>query len=454
MKKPIDPNLENFGEELNLDLVSDNDNELTTFSLPDGDKKPEAVPNFNIEETVKEHHHHHHHHHSSNSDHASHGNHGGSGHHHSSHSGGSHHHSSSHSHSSHSSSKKKSKTNKKKIPTAGKVAIAILVLLLVLILGVVGTFFFLEYKGKSNLTSPTVTTQENYEEKITYNGHEYVYNKDVIAIAFLGVDKRDLGLEDGVIGTAGQADTNIVLTVDTKTGRAKAIAVPRDTMVEVDLYSENNIFLRNEEMQLCLSYAYGNGRDTSATNVTTSISRILRNIPIEKYFALDLNGIAPINDAVGGVTLTSLYDFPKENIKKGDEIHLATGADLSAEAYVRTRNLDSINASLNRTERQVQYIKAFAAQVVPAVLNDFSIVTRLYNTASDYSATNLTVSDATYLASLLISKGITDFETETLQGEMKPSTRIDYADVVYAEFYPDEDKLMETVLDTFYTQID
>lgn len=425
MKKPIDPNLDNFDDESLQFALNSDDREITPNEPPQKVEDVEIqkiTPHFNIEETEKSQHHHHHHHH----------------------------HSSSHSHSS-SSKKKKSKKRKKKITTAGKIAIAILIILLLLIFAVVGTFLFLEFKGKSSMTAPTVTTQENYEEKISYNGHEYIYNDDVVAIAFLGVDKRDLGLDNGVIGTAGQSDTNIVLTVDTKTGRAKAIAVPRDTMVEVDLYSENNIFLRNEEMQLCLSYAYGNGTDTSATNVTTSISRILMDVPINKYFALDLNGIAPINDAIGGVTVTSIYDFQNVNIKKGDEVHLI--GDL-AETYVRTRNLDNINASLNRTERQVQYIKAFAAQLVPSVMNDFSIVNKLYSTASEYSATNLTVSDATYLASLLISKGITDFETETLQGEMKPSTRIDYADVVYAEFYPDEDKLMETVLDTFYTQID
>lgn len=424
MKKPIDPNLDKFADDSFQLAVDDEGKELndahSTASLENVDEQ-KIAPSFNIEETVKTQHRHHHHHSSSHSSHSS------------------------------SSSKSKSRKRKKKIPTAGKIAIAILIILLLLIFAVVGTFLYLEFKGKSSMTTPTVTTQENYEEKITYNGHEYVYNKDIISIAFLGVDKRDLGLDNGVIGTAGQSDTNIVLTVDTKTGRAKAIAVPRDTMVEVDLYSENNIFLRNEEMQLCLSYAYGNGTDTSATNVTTSISRILLNVPINKYFALDLNGIAPINDAVGGVTVTSIYDFKNIDIKKGDEVHLV--GDM-AEKYVRTRDLDSINASLNRTERQVQYIKAFAAQAVPAVMNDFSIVNRLYSTASEYSATNMTVSDATYLASLLISKGITDFETETLQGEMKPSTRIDYADVVYAEFYPDEDKLMQTVLDTFYTQID
>ena len=49
-------------------------------------------------------------------------------------------------------------------------------------------------------------------------------------------------------------------------------------------------------MQLCLSYAYGDGKAKSAENTANSISRILYVVPITKYFALDLNGIAHLND--------------------------------------------------------------------------------------------------------------------------------------------------------------
>ena len=434
MKRPIDPNLENFDSDefpIDMDEIMSSESGFRTEDSnltadPAGDNLTAYPKNGNeIRSTddfkMREKQYHrsssrHHHHHSGS---------------HSSHSG-----------------KRKSKS-KKKLPTAAKIAIAFLAILLILIIAVVGTVLFLEYKGKSDLTN--VTTQTDYEEKISYNGHDYVYNDDIVSIAFICVDKRDLDSDGATAGTAGQADANIVVAVDTSSGEVTAIAVPRDTMVEVDLYSENNIFLRNETMQLCLSYAYGNGTDTSATNVTTSLSRILYSVPINKYFALDLNGIAPINDAIGGVTVESLYDFDDLGIKKGDTVHLV--GDLT-EAYVRTRDMDTIDASLNRTARQVQYIRAFASQLAPAVINDFSIVSELYNTASEYSTTNISLSDATYLASLLISRNITDFETITLEGEMQASTNTEYADVVYAEFYPDEDKLMQTVLDTFYTQID
>ncbi|MGN0522086.1 MAG: LCP family protein [Eubacterium sp.] len=505
MKRPIDPNLENLTEDdfiLDADVVNSNkemrfaqepepkpveepnfvvthakeSSNLADYHASDKHRSLTQKESFNLDEEAKTPHssssHHHHsssssgshssssHHSSSGSSHhsssgSSHHSSSGSSHHsssgssHHSSSGSSHHSSSSSSHHSSSSSSHHSSSKKKKLSTAAKIAITVLIILLLFIFAVVGTFIFLEAKGKSDMK--TVTADAEYEEIIEYNGHRYKYNDDIISIAFIGVDKRDLGLENGVVGTAGQADADIILTVNTSTGRAKALAVPRDTMVDVDLYSENNIFLRTENMQLCLSYAYGNGKDTSATNVTTSLSRILYNVPINKYFALDLNGIAPINDAIGGVTLTSLYDFSNVDIKKGQTVHLE--GDLT-EAYVRTRELDNVEASLNRTARQVQYIKAFAAQLLPAVTSDFSVISKLYNTAADYSTTNISLSNATYLASLMLSKGITDFETQTLEGEMKQSTNEQYQDFVYAEFYPDQDKLLETVLDIFYEKVD
>lgn len=482
MKKPIDPNLDNILDdilaseskasesvlpkkeqiseeiknEIEETLNSSDEGENIDFSfgenVPTTEKKENSAQKSDFEITPKseseihrsaysssgEHHHSSgSHHHSSEHRHSSHHHTDGSHHSHSSSHHSSHHHSSHHRH------------HKKKMSIPAKIGISALAIILAVILAFVGTIAFLESSGKNELKN--VPDQTNYQETIEYNGNKYVYNSDVIAIAFMGVDKRDLGLDNGSVGTGGQSDADILLTINTKTGKAKAIAIPRDTMVDVDLYSESGIFLRSEKMQLCLSYAYGDGKAKSAENTANSISRILYDVPITKYFALDLNGIAPINDSIGGVTVDSLYDFKDIGIKKGDKIKL-TG-DMT-EKYVRQRDMDTVNASLNRTARQVQYVKAFASQVIPAVTQDFSVVTRLYDTASKYSTTNLSLSNVTYLASLMLSKGITNFDTVTLEGDMQESTKKDYADFVYAEFYPDKDKLMQLVLDTFYTKQD
>lgn len=353
MKKPIDPNLERF--------------EDSVFSLTGGDDTPGVsyrAPQFEMKETSaaatpgeyhasenhrqraeatgapvepapggeEHHHHHHHHHHSDSHSHSRHGKHRRHHHHH--------HH------------------RRHRLPKGARVVIGILVALLIIVALVVGAFLILNYDGEKKMTNTTATT--DYQETIEYKGHTYVYNENVVTMAFLGVDKRELGKAENHTSTNGMADTDIVVAIDKVSGKTSMIAVPRDTMVDVDVFDKDGNFKKTKEMELCIAYAYGDGFGTSCKNVTKSISRILYNVPIDKYFALDLNGIQPINDSIGGVKVQSLYDLPDYGVKKGDTVHL-TG-DLT-EAYVRTRDMDNLNASLNRTQRQVQYLNAFADKV-------------------------------------------------------------------------------------------
>lgn len=462
MKRQIDPNLAGFGEDDILKSVNSGaEFELSEVDdIPKFDTEPapaESEPEdeyIGLKEDIKSYqeakeeaerekeaeksrHRHHHRHHR----------------HHRHHSSSSHRHSSSHKNSSHSSSSGKKKKKKNSLPTAIKVAIIIMLVLLLAIGTVFGTFMVLKMKGKKDIM-PAVTEQVKYEEIIEYGGHKYKYNENVVALAFIGVDQRELETSENT-DFVGAADADLVIAVDTETGKTNVIAIPRDTMVDIDMYSaDTGLLLRSDRAQLCLAYAYGDGDKLSCQNTVDAMSRILNNVPIQKYFTLDLDGIAPLNDAIGGVQISnSLYPFPEEGISVGDSVTLI--GDM-AEKYVRTRDTDNVNASYNRTERQIQYVNAYAQQALPAVVRDFSTVSKLYNISKNYSKTNLTLSNATYMASLLLSKNVTDFTGTVLKGEMKgsPDPNPEYADIVHAEFYPDKDALTETVLNAFYTQID
>lgn len=309
------------------------------------------------------------------------------------------------------------------------------------------TFYALYSNGKSNLVVEDSTA--DYEETIEYNGHTYVYNSNRVAFAFLGVDKESIDdTAEYDYGQSGQSDTDMVAVVDVTTGEMDLIVIPRDTLVEIDLYDTSGKFIGTEEKQICLAYAYGDGGELSCTNVTTAMSRVLLNVPIEKYFALDLSGISELNDAIGGVTLQSLADFEDEGISEGDTITIM--GDF-AETYVRQRSLDYIEASLARTERQKQYLQAYFEQLKSAVGDDFSVIADLYNAGSDYSQTNVTLSDITYMATVVISHGIGEYDTYTIDGEMT-SVEAD-EEGVYAQYVVDEDSVMEIVLECFYTQV-
>lgn len=447
MKKPIDPNLNGFGED-NILLSSAKENE-SDFSIEGETARTDyKSPEFVVKEKEGDNHEKDYHASESHRAKAEMGtlNHEYAAKRASQHSSSKHHHHSSSSHSHHSSSSKKKK-NKRPLPL--RIAIAVLVILLIFVFTAGGTILWLHNSGKKDLVVETASPE--YEETIEYNGSTYVYDKNKVAFAFIGVDRQEIGeASSDVYGNSGQADTDMVVVVDTSTGAVSLITIPRDTIVDIDLYSASGIFLRTEPKQLCLAYAYGDGGESSCTNVTSAISRILKNVPVEKYFALDLEGIAPLNDAVGGVTVESLHDFPEKGIKKGDTVTIR--GDF-AETYVRSRDLDYIEASLNRTQRQSQYVRGYVGQLRTAVTNDFSVVSKLYNTAAQYSQTNIKLNDVTYLASLIVSKGISDFTHYSIDGEMKASEQTVREDGVYAEFYVDEDSVMEAVVNCFYTKV-
>lgn len=419
MKKPIDPNLDAADQSFLFPADSDADAK-PDVNQPEQAQPAETAENiFLTEEEYHAHHshgHHHHHHHHSSSSHSHHGRH--------------------HKH-----------RRKHKMPLILRIFIVLLVIIFAAVAIIGGTYLYMREMGHNSLVVEPANPK--YEETIIYNGHTYVYDKNKVAFAFIGVDRESITPdEDTLIGNSGQADTDIVGVIDTNTGKISVITIPRDTMVDIDIYTVGGEFVRTENMQLCLAYAYGDGGTSSCENVTSAISRILGNVPVDKYFALDLGGIAPLNDAIGGVTVTSLYDFPNEGVYKGDTVTIR--GDF-AETYVRQRNMDSIDASLNRTQRQTQYVKAYVEQLRKAVTSDFSVVSQLYNTASEYSQTNISLSEVTYLASVVLSNGVSDYTQYTLEGEMRASDSA--TEDVFAEYYLDEDSVMDVVVNCFYEQV-
>lgn len=353
--------------------------------------------------------------------------------------------------------KQRKKTSKKII----KVLLIILCVLLSIIIIAASTLFIFHQIGKSAMhdyddmavkPSPDIQGVENIDasgKQITYKGKKYIFNEDVATVVLMGIDRKDLGTQDGVVGTGGQADAIYIAIVDTKNNDVSLLSVSRDSMVDVDLYSESGKFLKTDNMQLCLSYAYGNGKETSAENTTKSLSRLFFNMPFDTYFAMDYTALRDLNDAIGGVTVTTNADFyshtQKRVIQKGETITLH-GDD--AQNYVRARDLAKLESNTARIERQKQYMTAFLKQAVPAAKSDLSVVTNLYSTVSSNSTTNLTISKITYLATNALThmSSYKDVKFYDVPGTVTKGE-------TYAEFHVDEEKLFELMLSLFYEEV-
>ncbi len=348
------------------------------------------------------------------------------------------------------SSSHKSRRKKRKMKTWKKVLISIACVLMSLVLIMVGTVVFLVFKGQNELiggeiqiTAPDTLDASLQEggKYVVYNGETYKLNENITSMLFMGVDKRDMD-DLGEMGANGQADVIVLLAIDFNNRKLTLINVPRDTMTDVSIYSTAGYYTGMQRQQICLSYAYGDGKESSCENTVTSVRRVFYNIPVNTYFSLDLDGISAINDIVGGVDVVSPETI--EQFTKGQQYHLQ---GMQAERFVRARVHDRAEANILRMERQQIYAKGFMEKVMSEVKENPSTAVSLFNESSPYSCTSLNASRVMYMAQDIAMHGSLNAEFITVPGKSTLNEN------EYAEFNISEKEFYEQFLSVFYEKI-
>lgn len=284
---------------------------------------------------------------------------------------------------------------------------------------------------------------------IEYKGKTYSFNEDVATIVFMGIDTKDFENPDRLVGEGGQADAIYIAVIDTKYDKVSILGVSRDSMVDVNIYNTDGEFVNTENMQICLSYAYGDAAHTSCENTLLSLERLFYGLQFDTYFSIDTRSLETLTDAVSGVTLTTLVDYYSKyygrTIYAGETV---TIHGIDAEMYVRSRDIEELTSNNDRMARQRQFMKAFLSQIWPSVKKDPSVILDLYNGIKSNSTTNLTTSKMTYLTTTAISSldSYKEIEFVNIPGAIKKGE--------YAEFHINEEGLMEVMLNLFYTEVE
>lgn len=345
---------------------------------------------------------------------------------------------------------KKAKDDDQNLKKKHKKLKIFLIILLSLLIIIAIVFGVLNYIGRKKLLNyrnlhvnvPSGIQYEDDGRIVYYKGHTYEFNDNIASILFMGIDNRKLK-DSAVSGTGGQADALYLFTYDTKSGHIKVLSLNRDIMTDISRYDEGGNYVDTATAQLCLAYAYGDGKQTSAENQVTATERLLYNIPINAYYAIDLDAIKILNDDVGGVTVTPDYTF--ESFTKGQTVTLK--GDM-AEAFVRHRDTSLLDDNLRRMDCQKQYLTAFASSIVPAIRKDFHVSLDLYKDTTTNTVTNISAPILTYLGWSLATN-YTGLNIQSTSGKYVDSPKDSSA-----EYKISKKKLFETVLDFYYKQID
>ncbi|MDI9829615.1 LCP family protein [Streptomyces sp. KAU_LT] len=194
------------------------------------------------------------------------------------------------------------------------------------------------------------------------------FSKDkAINILLIGTDKRTGAGNDkyGDSGSAGHADTTILLHVSKDRSNATALSIPRDLIVDIpDCPTEQEDGSQkviqgetNTRFNKSLGQA---GRTPSCTMRTVTE---LTGIKPDNFMVADFNAVKTLTSAVGGVEvcLGKDIDDPDSHLKLPKGKHVIEGEQ--ALAFVRTRHSVGLGGDLSRIGLQQQFLSALMRQL-------------------------------------------------------------------------------------------
>ena len=279
------------------------------------------------------------------------------------------------------------------------------------------------------------------EGEILYDDDIYMYNEAIINILLIGIDTDEKGLTvQGGVNTGGQADTIMVLTINTKTNEFEIVRVPRDTIAEVVMLDSDYNYAATISAPICTAHSYGDGETLSNELMMQAVSRLLYDIPIHRYYSLNLEAIADIVDELGGITLEMLDDFTNisSQMEKGKIVTLNGSRAIR---YIQYRNGGDDYSS--RMPRQLQFMYELYRVIKGKTKDNFTFPLTLMEIVKENTIHNLSISEITYLTNLMLDHDLNANQIITLPGEM-----------VENFYLTDDEELHKKIVEIFYISKD
>lgn len=314
------------------------------------------------------------------------------------------------------------------------IASAVLILLLVILM---------LYSGLQLLESTVLRTgadEQGFVSKtITRDGVSYYPRQDITVVMVLGIDQNGpVEVSEGYINP-GAADMAALLIFDEKDESCTILQLNRDTMLEMPVLGVGGKTAGTYYGQLALSHTYGSGMEDSCENTRRTISNFFYGIHIDYYVAMNMDAIAILNDAVGGVTVNVTDDF--SHVDPTIPMGQVTLRGEQAIRFVRTRRDVGDQLNISRIDRQKEYIGSFLKKFRGCYHSDLEFAATTYEQVQPYIVTDCSLNTIT---SLMDRYG--DYEIK----EVVSPAGENVMGEEYYEFYPDEDALDKLILRLFY----
>lgn len=268
------------------------------------------------------------------------------------------------------------------------IVLAALYVLTLLLIQVVGN----KIEHKEAPVEPVGSLEGRFtENELTYRymNQTWKYRRnDLTNILMIGVDWADTEQKKEASRYKGQADFLQLVSIDKGNKTISTIHIDRDTLTPIRIYGPFGDYAGVRETQICLSHAYGNSEKQACENTVWAVSHLLGGIPIKGYMVMDIGGIAAVNDALGGVTVTLEDDFTHLDpaMHKGATLKLR---GRQAEYYVRGRLGVGAGTNISRMTRQRTFVESANALMLEGMKKDMNYVGGVLDKISGHITTNL-----------------------------------------------------------------
>ena len=263
-----------------------------------------------------------------------------------------------------------------------------------------------------------------------YNGTAYAKKEDLETVLLLGVDKFEGETPEGYLNNQ-QADFLLLLVIDKQHETCTPIQLNRDTMTEIQILGVTGEPAGTFTGQLALAHTYGSGEEDSCENTVLAVENLLYGVGIDHYVSLTMDGVALLNDLVGGVTVEVLDDFSgiDDSLVQGETVTLKGQQALT---YVRSRG--GMEDSSNLQQQLKQASQQDSGFTLDALLQ-----------LNEYMVSDCTVNQLSDLGDSLATYQVSDILTtpgDAQEGEE------------FMEFTVDEAALQQLVMDVFYEPVE
>lgn len=291
-----------------------------------------------------------------------------------------------------------------------------------------------------NIKKVNNTQSQDYHQLVV-DGKTYEYNTSIVSILLLGIDVEN-------DNERGQADAIEVLLLDREHKQIHLLSIPRDTMTDIRLFDVEGNDLGWQKQHLNLAYAYGSTPESGCMYTSQAVSRLLKNVPMTRYAALNISMLEKVHDIVGTLEVeipnNSLVAYHSSWIK-GQTIRLTSD---NVETFLRARDVDQEFSNQDRMERQKAYLIAYFDALKKALEKDFdNTVTKVYDIINKITS-NISFSDMEDFANMVLEyefdadTGYSTIEGENIEGNYHDEYNVDQealTNLVKKLFYIEEE---------------